>query len=420
MLTERNMAGLRVRSLTLALLCGCYLSHQPDDAGNDATADVFDAGTDAPTVDVGLDVPVIVEPERPVTERCDLTRPPTFAGELPTECNLPGAGDNDGDGFANADDCNDCSPQVNPGAFEIPGNGVDENCDGLDAYRCEEVGGPPGGFAAARAIGLCEQTTIDARNWGVLDARITRANGEGAPDNFQWEVLSRLGAATPRIGSAMLSLSNAAASEIGVAANRCQEIVDDGDARPEGTPPGHPYPSSSCPGAGDGDVLQSAALEVRLRVPTNAAGYRVGTNFYTREFPNFICDRFNDAFVILEERAGAWQNVAFDAEGNTISVNNALLEVCRPGVYRGRRFDCAEGANQLNGTGFDIDCNSPPTRETPGGATGWICTDVPASPGELITLRFAIWDTGDPYLSSLALIDGFSWLPARFESVSPE
>ena len=39
------------------------------------------------------------------------------------------AGDGDGDGFAWCNDCDDASPGVNPGAAEICGNGIDDNCN---------------------------------------------------------------------------------------------------------------------------------------------------------------------------------------------------------------------------------------------------------------------------------------------------
>src|SRR5690606_22610217 len=48
-----------------------------------------------------------------------------------------------------------------------------------------------------------------------------------------------------------------------------------------------------------------------------------------------------------------------------------------------------------------------------GGATGWLFTNAPVSPGEEITLHFSIWDTGDHQWDSAVLLDNFAWSAAE-------
>jgi choline-sulfatase len=65
------------------------------------------------------------------------------------------ATDHDGDGFSarfGGGDCDDTRADVYPGAEDIPGNGVDENCEGGDAKQAAASAEKPAGDASAAPI----------------------------------------------------------------------------------------------------------------------------------------------------------------------------------------------------------------------------------------------------------------------------
>ena len=168
-----------------------------------------------------------------------------------------------------------------------------------------------------------------------------------------------------------------------------------------GTPSGYPKESPACPGVTTGKARDGVALELKIRVPSNALSFSYQQNFFTQEYPVFICSTYNDFFVTMMDPVPdglADGNIAFDQDTNPISVNNSLLQVCEPGTHEGKTFGCPLGTDTLNGTGFED-----------GAATGWLTTSAPVTPGSEITLRFAIWDSGDGRLDSTTLIDDFKF-----------
>ena len=203
--------------------------------------------------------------------------------------------------------------------------------------------------------------------------------------------------------------------------------------------PGCPEPQG---GTTAHDPIQ---LRLRIRVPTNASSFRVSSNFYTSEYPEWVCSPFNDFFLALLDSSfspGAGQspnpadrNLAFydppPAGGavypvgvNLASGNTGLFSQCKNGTtgcgsgsVSGTTSTCV-GVNQLAGTGFDV-VNPPPQSpgdpgwcgqsDLAGGGTGWLVIQGNVVPGETIELRFAIWDTSDPWYDSLVVLDNFQW-----------
>jgi hypothetical protein len=268
-------------------------------------------------------------------------------------------------------------------------------------------------FNAARAIGLCKQAA-DANDWGVVDARWRRVDGSDPPATTEYALgrglLEGFGAEIDVLeGQRMLALSSGTAREPGQPGYNSPEGFDKGYFSTH--PPGFPKESPACPGVTTGEAHDDIALEVVVRAPVDAQSFAFNFNFYTYEWPDFICSPFNDFFVALLDPPPMDfpdGNISFDQEGNPVSVNNALVRVCNcifgppcqaPPSDPQITYECPEKDDELAGTGFVAHA-----------ATGWLVTSSPIAAGDEVRIRFGVYDSGDGVLDSTTLIDGFRWL----------
>ena len=395
------------------------------------------------------------------------------------DCNgtVDDAKDLDGDGWTpcdgdccdvmNADGCADPG-LVNPGAFDVAGNMVDDDCDGtMDNPQASCDGNLPSnsGIATdyAKAIDLCGTTVENPalkkdKKWGVISGTFSRADGTNMPTAESKSIRAGFGSGvTPLAGSKLAILSTGTAAAQATPNNMSPNYVapQGGDANniTSGLPADWlaanggllPNPLDCDPPAGGSPGSATFAkdpvmLKLRVRVPTNAKSFDVSTIFYTSEYPEWVCSPYNDFFVALLTSGfvpGMGQvgnptdkNLAvYSANGTLYPVGVNLVKTtdlfkqCKDGP-----IGCAVGDNtnytgctsttQLAGTGFDVVNPLPQFGNDPGycgasnlsgGATGWLTTTGNVVPGEVMEIRFAMWDTGDGYYDSTVLLDNFVW-----------
>ncbi|MEB2310367.1 MAG: putative metal-binding motif-containing protein [Polyangiaceae bacterium] len=346
----------------------------------------------------------------------------------------PSGPDHDGDGYTvEQGDCNDCDPNANPGAYDVAGNGLDEDCSGTpddEPTACDqglalEANDP---MDAARALGLCR--IANAGSWGVVSARWTGPDGssptgispqkcsaEGGgnqvpaspPNPLSRGILPKFGnVIRPREGGSLVALSTGIAREgINHFSPMGELMCTTGNA-----PPGFPKDSPDCSvqTASVKTTIDSIALELVIKVPSNAHSFSFAFDFFTFEFPDYVCKKYNDFFVALlasqHPATPADKNISFDSKGGPVSVNNAFVEACDPklGATTPKKYPCKLGVAELAGTGFQKS-----QWGSDHASTSWLGTTASIVPGETITLRFAIWDMNDAFLDSTVLLDEFTW-----------
>jgi hypothetical protein len=327
--------------------------------------------------------------------------------------------DNDGDGFTYAEDCDDRNPEINPGAYDVVGDAVDNDCNGTadDVDDCDKglaMTGPAADLA--KSLNLCRTATPGAtgkdKKWGVLSATLTTTDGKGTPRAYQYGIQNAWGTTVrPKLGNSMVALSTGSArtpGQSGYIKPLQLKFGDPGTGNENTPPPGWPKNSSGCPDPIDkSKVNDSVGLKLLIRVPTNAKGFSYDFDFYTSEYIDYVCSEFNDTFVALLKSAIAVDpkangNISFDTKGNPVNVNSGFFEVCAPGSKDGKSFACKLGRGELAGTGYEGDDDQD-------GATSWLRTKASVKPGEEMEINFIIWNTSDHILQSAVLLDNWQW-----------
>ena len=361
--------------------------------------------------------------------------------------------DEDGDGYTvcKGDCCDSVGPNclnpnlVNAGAFEVGGNMVDDDCDGVKDNPLPSCDGALASNSAqpldyARAIDLCQFTTENAqgkdKKWGVISGTLTRANGQGVMDASARSIRPGFGTnVVPQQNArlAILSTGNAAdLNDVNPPYADFQFGKDNGANSPAPADwlaaNGNQFPNApGCPGAGSTQANNSAMLRLRIRVPTNAKSFNVQMYFYSAEWPEYTCTAFNDLFVTLVDAPGSMGNPAdkniaiYTTQNNQkypVGVNLAkaapgLFTQCKNGTISclgapSNYVNCTS-QNGLAGTGFDILEGGCGTNNTTGGGTGWLKMSGNVKGGEVMEIRFAIWDTADGIYDSLVLLDDWVW-----------
>lgn len=339
--------------------------------------------------------------------------------------------------------------KINPGAIDEVGNKIDDDCDGIidnpkPVATCSTAAYTPVADTAvntadaiklAQAMDICMMTSSDA--YGLIEAKLLHADATAleascnatlcgnathiSPAEQMAVATTFGGSVNPILGNTLVVLSSGKAQGkenagfkdcMGSEVNAPKAYLD----AHNGVLPVSTLCNKSASGVKAND---SVMLRLKLKAPSNANGFKFKFKFFSKEYPTYVCEDYNDFFLALLDSQHPDipkdHNISFDTNGNPVSVNNAFFTECD-------KTACKPGVNCSCDSIGDVAAYVTNTKTA--GATRWLETTAPILPGETFTLDLIIFDAGDftpdsthptntsgwgHQRDSLVLIDAFEW-----------
>ena len=309
-------------------------------------------------------------------------------------------------------DCIDFSAEIYPGAEEIPGDGFDNNCDGIAEGDGTGIGE---WVVSCPADCLSEGNDVDSYlcALGMCFPEYIQSAQFGSPSG---DNITGAYAVVSHFGDLSNDLAPFEGNTYGLLATGPATGTSHSSDLDGGTEIPDPFASD---GFGTNDNVE---FVVKMTAPPGAVGFSVDYVFFSVEYEEYIGSSFNDKFyitlegpvttggekIVINTTACSEPDVyhdIIDSAGNKqcyIAINTAFSEPC-PNV-----------ATDISGTGFE--CTTQALGgSSDGSSTGWLTTSWPIQANEAFTLTFHIHDASDAFYDSEVILDNF-----RFETVPGE
>lgn len=259
---------------------------------------------------------------------------------------------------------------------------------------------------AAKAMGIC--TGLSSAGWELPDGTT----------NSTSPVASISGNANFHLGHGILSGfgTNVSTREglnlLAISTGTARRPIDPGYVAPTGVGQSKGFQNgltglTGFPSTGDGGggctapssvAYDGIALRLNLTVPAGANAFTYDYKYYASDFSQYVCTQYADqAAGIVTTPFIAFANSLATNLFNDQNMNSEDILVCDSASHIG--YPCTLGSSELTGTGFETK-----------GATGWMTSSVvEVEPGDSVTLRLMVWDSGDGSGDSTLLVDNFRW-----------